>query len=425
MMQDLLLVIDDDKAFRNFVRRVSEAAGFSTVLTADSSEFQERIRSRKPTVIVMDLNMPGRDGIELMRDLAEAKSNAKIVIVSGADEKILESAKRLGLQRGLTIAGVLQKPMRAACLRDMLERLREVDKPLLAGALAHAIANDDLLLEYQPKLDCASGTIVGVEALVRWQHPTRGVLPPDQFIPLSEQGSLCHELLDWVVRKATLQCAAWRRKGHPLSVAVNFSARNLERIEAPDIIANHCRDADLPVELLTIEITETTAMSDPIRAMDVLTRLRLKGFSLSIDDFGTGFTSLVQLQRLPISEIKIDKSFVTQIDRNSNSCIIVEALIALSHKLGLKVVAEGVESENIRARIVDMGVDILQGFAISRPTSADRVAEIVQGIRISAEEQLAATSSSSPKPRPNDPAANARDNKDTDRYRPRRGRHSA
>jgi EAL domain-containing protein (putative c-di-GMP-specific phosphodiesterase class I) len=417
MMQDLLLVIDDDQPFRNFVRRVSEAAGFATVLTADPSEFQERIRSRKPSVIVMDLNMPGRDGIELMRDLAEAKSNAKIVIVSGADEKILESAKRLGLQRGLTIAGILQKPTRAACLRDMLERLREVDRPLLAGALAHAIANDDLVLEYQPKLDCVSGTVGGVEALVRWQHPTRGVLPPDQFIPLSEQGSLSHDLLDWVVRKATLQCAAWHHKGLPLGIAVNFSARNLERIDVPDIIANHCQDAELPAEFLTIEITETTAMSDPIRAMDVLTRLRLKGFSLSIDDFGTGFTSLVQLQRLPISELKIDKSFVSQIDRNSNSRIIVEALIAMSHKLGLKVVAEGVESEKIRSLIVEMGVDILQGYAISRPTSADRIAELVQGIRISAEEQLAAGAPSS--------AANARGNKGPERHRRTKARHSA
>ena len=207
MNQDRLLIVDDDSGFRNYARRVGEASGYETFITASAAEFKEKIRSWRPTVILLDLQMPGADGVELLRDLAEAKSAARILIASGVDTKVLEAAERLASERGLSMAGTLQKPVRLALLRDELERLREFEAPLLAGALAHAIANGELLLEYQPKLDCRTGQVRGVEALARWQHPTRGIVPPDKFVPLAEQSGLIHDMTDWVVASATRQAA--------------------------------------------------------------------------------------------------------------------------------------------------------------------------------------------------------------------------
>ena len=190
MNHDRLLTIDDESGFRNYVRRVGEASGFEVFATGDAGAFKEHVRSWHPSVIMIDLNMPGSDGIELLRDLVDAKTRARVLIASGVGSKILDTAERLAAEHGLAIAGTLQKPFRASVLRETLERLREIDGPLLADALAHAIRNDNLLLEYQPKLDCKSGQVYGVEALVRWQHPTRGIIPPDQFISLAEKGGL-------------------------------------------------------------------------------------------------------------------------------------------------------------------------------------------------------------------------------------------
>ncbi len=377
-MEDRLLIIDDDSGFRNFVRRVGEAAGFETLVTGDADLFKERVRSWHPSVIVIDLNMPGADGVELLRDLVDAKTKAHVLIASGVGPKILDTVRRLAGERGLAIAGTLQKPIRAAILKETLERLREVEKPLLAGALAHAIVNNGLLLEYQPKLDGRSGRICGAEALVRWRHPTRGLVPPDQFIPLAEHSGLIHSLTEWVVTEATRQTAAWRREGTDLDIAVNVSARNLENIELPDFIASACAAVGLPPAALTVELTELAAMGDPAQTLDILTRLCIKDFRLAIDDFGTGYSSLVQLRRLPFTELKIDKSFVTQMNRDQDSRVIVEAVIGLAQKLGLSVVAEGVETAAVLTTLVDLGTDMAQGFFISPPVAADRMGDLVR-----------------------------------------------
>jgi EAL domain-containing protein (putative c-di-GMP-specific phosphodiesterase class I) len=379
MSEDRLLVIDDDAGFRNYVRRVGETAGFETLVTGDAASFKKHVRSWHPSVIVIDLNMPGADGIELLRDLVEAKSKARIVIASGVDLKLLETAERLASERGLVIAGTLQKPIRADLLRETLERLREFEKPLIAGALAHAIANDGLFLDYQPKLDCKSGQIFAVEALVRWQHPSRGIIPPDQFLTLAEQSGVIHALTAWVAGAAARQGAAWRQAGMPLEIAINVSPRDIAEIEFPDSIMAICQTAGLAADAVTLELTELAAMGDPAQALDVLTRLRLKGFRLSIDNYGTGYSSLAQLRRLPLSELKIDISFVAQMHRNPDSRVIVEAVIGLGHKLGLAVVAEGVESAVNLAAVVEMGADAAQGYFIGAPAGAERIAALVKG----------------------------------------------
>jgi EAL domain-containing protein (putative c-di-GMP-specific phosphodiesterase class I)/ActR/RegA family two-component response regulator len=372
------LNIDDDPQFRTYVRRVGEAAGFETVVTGDPEVFRARLRSWDPSVILVDLNMPEVDGIEILRDVAKAKSGARVIIASGVDARILEAAQLMAAECGLAIAGVLRKPIRAAALRGALERLGEIERPLLASELADAIGNDHLRLEYQPKLDCKTGGIVGVEALARWQHPTRGIVPPDQFISLAEQSGVIHELTEWVFNTATRQAAAWRREGVSIGVAINISAQNLENIKLPDLMCASCRTAGIAPDAVTLELTESAAMGDPVQTVDVLTRLRLKGFRLAIDDFGIGYSSLVKLQKLPFSELKIDRSFVTPMMRNDDCRVIVEAVVGLAQKLGLSVVAEGVETADTLSSLLELGVDAAQGYFISRPVQPDRVGEIVR-----------------------------------------------
>jgi EAL domain-containing protein (putative c-di-GMP-specific phosphodiesterase class I) len=224
--------------------------------------------------------------------------------------------------------------------------------------------------------------MTGVEALVRWRHPTLGIIPPDQFIPLYEQTNLIHRLTDWVVVAAVKQMAAWRADNPGLEVAVNISAKNLEDLQFPDRVHQHCQDGGIDPGLLTLELTESGAVRKTVQMMDVLTRLRLKGFKLSIDDYGTGYSSLIQLQQMPFSEVKIDRSFVMQMNDNEGCKTIVESLIDLARKLGLRSVAEGVEDEATLRSLIALGCDAAQGYHLSRPVAADRITTCISDYKL-------------------------------------------
>jgi EAL domain-containing protein (putative c-di-GMP-specific phosphodiesterase class I) len=376
---DRLLVIDDEPAFGQIVKKVAEGCGFEVVVTHDPSAFMHTARQWRPTVIILDLMMPGTDGVQLLRTLAADNCPAHVVLTSGADGKVLESAMQLGRERGLNMSQALPKPMRVETLQERLAGFKRGAKPLLSADLEAALAADQLFLEYQPKLDCRLGRITGAEALVRWRHPTQGIIRPDQFIALAEETGLIHGVTDWVVATAAAQAARWRADnlGLEVAVAVNFSASDLEDLDLPERLEQHCRDAAIDPAFLTLELTETGAMREAVQMMDVLTRLRLKGFKLSIDDFGTGYSSLVQLQRMPFSEVKIDLSFVTQMTNNAGCRVIVEIIIDLAHKLGLTSVAEGVEEDAALKTLIEMGCDAAQGYHISRPIATDLMPEFI------------------------------------------------
>ncbi|MGH2915319.1 MAG: putative bifunctional diguanylate cyclase/phosphodiesterase [Solirubrobacteraceae bacterium] len=244
----------------------------------------------------------------------------------------------------------------------------------LLSQLRAAIASGQLLVHYQPKVACQTGQVEGFEALVRWQHPELGLLYPDQFIPLADNTGLMRPLTSRVLDLALAQCRVWRDSGHEtLSVAVNISTRNLLDRAFPDEIRERLAAHELPPDALELEITETTLMADPLRAKAVLTELAALGIRLAIDDFGTGHTSLAWLRELPVSTLKIDKSFVMQMTTHAEDEAIVRSSVQLGCNLGLSVVAEGVEDVEAWHGLAELGCDYLQGYYFSRPQPADAV----------------------------------------------------
>jgi diguanylate cyclase (GGDEF)-like protein len=241
----------------------------------------------------------------------------------------------------------------------------------LLGELRRAIESDQLVLHYQPKVDAHSGQLLGVEALVRWQHPDHGLIPPGDFIPLAERTGLIGPLTHYVLDAALRQCQQWRQAGHELAVAVNISARRLLDVEFPDEVASLLARWEVPARLLVVEITESTIMADPDRALEILGRLNAMGVQLSIDDFGTGYSSMAYLKSLPVHELKVDRSFVTQMNSDSRDAVIVRSTIDLGRNLGLRVVAEGVEDQTTLQELDVLGCDAIQGYYVSRPVPPD------------------------------------------------------
>ena len=256
-------------------------------------------------------------------------------------------------------------------LYDHLEDQHSVSRLAMVGELRHAIEHKQLVLFYQPKIDLKEGRITGVEALARWNHPQRGLLSPDEFIPLAEHTGLIRPLTFCVLDEALQQTSQWMNGGLKLKMAVNLSAHHLQDEQLADKVESAMRHWDVPPELLEFEITESAIMANPLRAMNTLTQLSKMGIGLSIDDFGTGYSSLIYLKQLPVDEIKIDKSFVIDMLQNNEDLVIVRSTIDLAHNMGRQVVAEGVESEEVLNLLVELGCDMAQGYYISRPITAN------------------------------------------------------
>jgi diguanylate cyclase (GGDEF)-like protein/PAS domain S-box-containing protein len=237
----------------------------------------------------------------------------------------------------------------------------------LIGELRRGIDQDQLLLHYQPKIDLRTGAVAGVEALVRWMHPREGLLGPGEFVGMAEDTGLIKPLTFWVLHTALLQCRAWHQSGAALDVAVNLAVDMLREPELVAIITRHLESTDALPEWLTLEVTESAVMADPARATETLARLRGLGVRVSIDDFGTGYSSLAYLRNLPVNEVKIDRSFVKELDSREQDTCIVRSVIDLGHNLGLQVVAEGVESRATADRLAALGCDYVQGFHYARP----------------------------------------------------------
>jgi predicted signal transduction protein with EAL and GGDEF domain len=247
----------------------------------------------------------------------------------------------------------------------------------LAGALRSAIADGEIVLYFQPKAELNTGRIIGVEALARWQHPRLGLIGPSEFVPIAEQTGLIGPLTSHVLEEALRQVREWHDNGEELSVAVNLSARSFLDAQLAVEIPRLLERTGVDARLLELEITESMLMLDPARAKATLDRLSAIGLSLSVDDFGTGYSSLANLKRLPVDGIKIDKSFVIDMPHDQSDAAIVRSTIDLAHNLGLKVVAEGVESHEAWRRLEELGCDLAQGFHVSRPLPADAMTRLL------------------------------------------------
>ncbi|MCW2605920.1 MAG: putative Diguanylate cyclase/phosphodiesterase [Frankiales bacterium] len=243
----------------------------------------------------------------------------------------------------------------------------------LVAQLREALQRDEFLLHFQPQVQGASGRVERFEALIRWQSPTRGLVPPDEFIPVAERAGLLQELTGFVLRTALDAVVSWRQAGFSFGVAVNLSPRNLLDPNLASDVRRALRERSLPAEVLTLEITEGTIMAEPERALETLAQLRATGVRLSIDDFGTGYSSLAYLKQLPVDEVKIDKSFVRGIADDDQDLAIVQAVVTLAASLRLEVVAEGVEDERSWDRLAVLGCDSIQGYHVSRPLPSERV----------------------------------------------------
>jgi EAL domain-containing protein (putative c-di-GMP-specific phosphodiesterase class I) len=239
------------------------------------------------------------------------------------------------------------------------------------GELRQGIENDELVLYYQPKIDIKTKKVKGVEALVRWQHPEHGFMSPEEFIPMAERTGLIRLLSVWVLKHALSQAAKWHKQKLKMSISINLSPTTFLDTELPDLIIGLLSQYAIPAKYVILEITEGSMIKDPDLAMEILTRLSARGLKISIDDFGTGYSSLAYLKKLPVNEVKIDKSFVSDMLKNENDAVIVKSIIDLGHNLNLNVVAEGVENKKIAGRLRTLNCDELQGNFFSKPLSSD------------------------------------------------------
>lgn len=388
-MKNRLLILDDEEAFGGFVARVAQDLGWAAENTATVEDFQARFRAAPPDAVTLDLQLGASDGVEQLRFLHAMRYTRPIVLISGFDSRVIDAAQQLGSSLGLMIVDGIQKPARVAAVRAVLERLGQVvaapadaspplpsgaEMPISAQHIDHALEAGEMALAYQPILTASTGQVEKLEALIRWHHPERGLVMPDEFISVGErETAVIDRLTMWVVRAAVGQYHSLRALERPIAIAVNISAKNLHSLDFPDKIDEVVRKAGLASSALTLEITESAATSDPTATMDILTRLRLKGFRLAIDDFGTGFSSLKALLRLPFSELKIDKSFVANVLTSRDALVIVKSVIDLARNMGLKTVAEGAETQPVMDRLVEFGVDYIQGYVVSRPLGADQL----------------------------------------------------
>ena len=368
-----LLVLDDEPEVAATVGRVARRAGFDTIVTTDGADFLDRALSWSPTVIVLDLAMPDFDGLAILKALSRQGSQAHILIVSGHDRSEMEYARSFGRDLGLNMAGLLPKPLRIEVLRAELRTIYDDEELISAEDTLLAIQRDEFFLEYQPKVRLDTFQTVAVEALARWNHPKRGLISPDSFIPVMETAGVMARFTPHIIEMAVAQARRWRAIGVNLNIAINVSGGCVGRLPLDDIIGRHCAEQRVDPALFTVEITETAAMGDVAQAVACMKRLKAMGVRISIDDFGTGYSSLVQLHRLPFSELKIDRSFVHGCAANSEGGIIVRTIISLARSLSLEVVAEGIETEDSRHFLRTHGCEIGQGYLFSRPRVAHAI----------------------------------------------------
>ncbi len=376
-----ILLLDDEPFQLKLLAHQLANLGMNRVDCCSSGpEALARLAMPEPaeTIIFLDLSMPGMDGVEFIRQLVRIKYSGALVLISGVNERIQDSAERLARARQLNVLGHLSKPVQPEGIRGVLQDWQntmpksggKTQKRYTATEVRHAIARGQLVNYYQPKIHVASGALSGVETLVRWEHPKDGLVYPDQFIGVAEEHGLINDLTNRVLCMALEQASHWLAEGMLLRLAVNVSMDNLARLDFPDFVQNQIDRWGIAPTDLILEVTESRFVKDVLLSLDIFTRLRLKKISLSIDDFGTGNSSLLQLRDMPFDELKIDGSFVHGAATDNTRNAIFTASLGMARQLGITTVAEGVEDQADWDFLRQKGCDLAQGYFIAKAMPA-------------------------------------------------------
>jgi EAL domain-containing protein (putative c-di-GMP-specific phosphodiesterase class I)/CheY-like chemotaxis protein len=382
----LMVVEDHDFQRRSLVRMLNELGARSVVEAADGRVALDMLAEAvdKVDVIICDLDMPQMDGMEFIRHVGQRSIGASIILSSAMDASVIQSAESMTRAYGVQILGALKKPATPGQIAELILKHRPKSANGAQAPDRAAYTPEDIGLGmvlgqflpfFQPKVELANGRVIGAEALARWKHPRDGIVSPAAFIPVIEN----HEMLDsltWVMlRESARACKQWRADGFDMTVSVNLSPAMLSSPQIADRVTDTVRSEGLEPNGIMLEITETAAMADLGQGLENLTRLRMKGFGLSIDDYGTGYSSMQQLSRIPFTELKIDRAFVAGADTQPRLCIMIETSLMLADKLGMKFIAEGIETRGEWDTLKRLGCYAAQGYFIGRPMDGARFNE--------------------------------------------------
>lgn len=380
MTKQTIYIIDDEQQTVDLLAEYAHLLGWKANVYTEAVKFFEEVEPyAEDSIMILDLKMPGMDGIEVMRQMVETGNSLPLILLSGYDTGVLHSAEQLAKAYSLDVIATVTKPFKFSDFKEIVQKRIKFERrqrprselSITVSELEEAILQNQLLLHYQPQVDFKSRALVGVEALVRWQHPKHGLVYPDSFISLAESTGLIEDLTAQVIKQAVTQTVYWKSQKLILQIAINISSENITSLSLPEQLSRMLKKHHLDPSMLTLEVTENALMGQLTTSLDILTRLRMKGIELSIDDFGTGYSSLSQLYRIPFTELKVDLSFVMNMLHDDDARGIVKTCIMLGHELNMRVVAEGVEDKETFELLSEMGCDIAQGYYIARPMPAD------------------------------------------------------
>lgn len=378
------LAVEDHEFQRGMLLKMLARLGATQVSTAaDGYAALEIVMSPGAAIdiIISDLDMPGMDGLEFMRHVGEAHIPVSIILASAMESVLLDSVETMTRAYGVKILGVIQKPITPEKLAALIKlhlpaqanpNLTQTDAlSFTIEEIVQGIRNDEFEPFFQPKVELASGRIKGAEALARWRHPQKGIVGPYAFVGLLEEHDHIDKLTWLMLSKAVDFCCEWRTKsGLDVSVSVNVSAKSLTDMNFADRVTELVKCKSLDCRNIILEVTESAATTDIGHSLETLSRLRMKGFGLSIDDYGTGYSSLQQLARIAFTEIKLDQSFIKSATTQQAARIILQSSIDMAKKLGIVTVAEGIETENDWDLLRELGCDLAQGYLIAKPLEA-------------------------------------------------------
>jgi EAL domain-containing protein (putative c-di-GMP-specific phosphodiesterase class I)/ActR/RegA family two-component response regulator len=373
--EPVAFVVDDEAQVRAFVSNALVSSGFQPMQFSNSMDVERALGDTIPQLIVLDLSLGDSDAIEVLRILDGTRFQGDVLLISGHDELTLEEVHQIGLRRGISMANPLHKPFRLEDLRERLESARREVPARFDAGLAAALQNDWLELWYQPKIDLKSRLLCGAEALIRLRHPAHGVVAPGTFLP-SPGDPLYRPLTDFIVEKAMADWKVFATHNMTSRLAINVPASVLQRADFVSHLRKHLPD-DPRFPGLIVEITEDEAISDPELAREVAVQLKLYNVHVSIDDFGSGYSSLARLKELPFAEVKLDRSFVNGCSRDRTKRAMCQAVVDLAHRFKITSVAEGVETAEDLQVLAEIGYDVAQGFLFARPMMTEDFIDLI------------------------------------------------